>query len=97
MSREIGIRLALGAEAPAVKRMFVLKGLRVATIGMGVGLAAAAAFRRWMASLLFEVRPLDPATYLAVLGVLLAAVSFAAYLPARRAARLDPAETLRAE
>jgi ABC-type lipoprotein release transport system permease subunit len=50
-----------------------------------------------MASLLFDVRPLDPATYFSVLGVLVAAVSLAAYLPARRAASLDPAQTLRAE
>jgi predicted permease len=96
-SREIGIRLALGAQAPAVKRMFVLYSLGVATIGIAAGLAGAAAFGRWMASQLFGVRPLDPATYFAVLGVLLAAVSLAAYLPARRAAGLDPAETLRAE
>jgi len=96
-SREIGIRLALGAAPPDVKRMFVRYGLAVATIGIAAGLAAAAAFSRLLTSLLFEVRPLDPATYLAVLGVLLAAVSLAAYLPARRAARLDPAETLRAE
>lgn len=64
---------------------------------LALALAGAAAFSRWMASLLFEVRPLDPATYVAGLGVLLAAVSLAAYLPARRAAKLDPAETLRAE
>ena len=52
---------------------------------------------RALASLLFQVRPLDPATYVVVLGVLLTAVWLAAYVPARRAARLDPAETLRAE
>jgi ABC-type antimicrobial peptide transport system permease subunit len=96
-AREIGIRLALGADPPAVKRMFILYGLAVATIGIATGLAAAAAFSRFLASLLFEVRPLDPATYFAVLAVLLLAVSLAAYLPARRAARLDPMETLSAE
>jgi ABC-type antimicrobial peptide transport system permease subunit len=96
-SREIGIRLALGAEPRAVKRMFVRYGLAVATIGSAAGLAAAAAFSRFLASQLFEVRPLDPPTYVAVLAVLLATVSLAAYLPARRAARVDPAETLRAE
>jgi predicted permease len=96
-SREIGIRMALGARPPAVKRMFVLHGLAVALIGVAVGLVAAVAFSRWISSLLFEVRPLDPATYVAVLGVLLAAVALAAYVPARRAATLDPAETLRAE
>ena len=96
-SREIGIRLALGAQVAGVKRMFVLYALAVATIGIAAGLAAAVAFSRWMASLLFEVRPLDPATYVAVVGVLLSAVWLAAYLPARRAASIDPAETLRAD
>jgi ABC-type antimicrobial peptide transport system permease subunit len=96
-TREIGIRLALGAQPPAVKRMFVLYGLAVATIGIVAGLAAAAALSRFLTSQLFEVRPLDPVTYLAVLGVLLTAVWLAAYLPARRAAKLDPAKTLRAE
>jgi predicted permease len=96
-TREIGIRLALGAAPRAVKRMFVRQGLAVAVIGITAGLGAAIAFSRFLASLLFEVRPLDPATYVAVVGVLLAAVFLAAYLPARRAAKLDPAETLRAE
>jgi predicted permease len=96
-AREIGIRLALGARPIAVTRMFVLYGLGVAATGIAVGLGAAVAFSRWMTSLLFEVQPLDPATYLAVLGLLLAAVSLAAYLPAQRAVRVDPAETLRRE
>ena len=96
-TREIGIRLALGAQPPAVKRMFVRYGLAVAAIGVVAGLAAAAAFSRFLSSMLFEVQPLDAPTYVAVLGVLLAAVTLAAYLPARRAAKLDPAETLRAE
>jgi len=96
-TREIGIRLALGAQARSVKRMFVRQGLAVAMIGVAVGLAAAVALSRWLASFLFDVRPLDLPTYVAVLGVLLVAVTVAAYLPARRAARLDPVETLRAE
>jgi hypothetical protein len=96
-TREIGIRLALGAQAPAVKRMFVVYALAVAAVGVAAGLAGAAALGRWMTSLLFEVRPLDPATYVAVVALLLGAVSLAAYLPARRASRLDPAETLRSE
>jgi ABC-type antimicrobial peptide transport system permease subunit len=96
-SREIGIRIAVGAQATAVQRMFVRYGLAIGTIGIAAGLAAATALSRSLASLLFEVRPLDPATYLAVLGVVLAAVALAAYLPARRAASVDPAQTLRAE
>lgn len=96
-SRELGIRLALGARRPAVTRMFVTGGLAVAAIGIAVGLVAAMAFGRWMSSFLFYVRPLDPVTYLIVIGVVLAAASVAAYLPARRAANVDPADTLRAE
>jgi predicted permease len=96
-SREIGIRLALGAQARSVKRMFVRQGLAVAMIGVAVGLAAAVAMSRLLESFLFEVRPLDPPTYVAVLALLLVAVALAAYVPARRAAKLDPVETLRAE
>jgi predicted permease len=96
-TREIGIRLALGAQAPAVNRMFVRYGLAVAAIGGVAGLAAAVAFSRFLRAMLFDVQPLDVPTYVAVLGVLLAAVTLAAYLPARRAAKLDPVETLRAE
>ena len=96
-TREIGIRLALGAQPLAVKRLFVRYGLMVATIGVAAGLAAAVGFSRFLSSMLFDVQPLDVPTYLAVLGVLLAAVTLAAYLPARRAAELDPAETLRTE
>jgi ABC-type antimicrobial peptide transport system permease subunit len=96
-SREIGIRLALGADPLAVKRMFVLRGLRIATIGIAAGFPAAVAFSRWMGSLLFAVKPLDLWTYIAVLGLVLVAAWLAAYFPARRAAALDPSETLRAE
>jgi putative ABC transport system permease protein len=96
-TREIGIRLALGAQAGSVKRMFVRQGLLVAMVGVAIGLAAAVVLSRGLTSFLFEVQPLDIPTYGAVLGVLLIAVTLAAYLPARRAARLDPAETLRAE
>jgi predicted permease len=96
-TREIGIRLAFGAQQDAVKRMFVRYAFAVAAIGIALGLGGAAAFSRFLSSLLFGVPPLDLTTYLAVIGVLLAAVLLAAYLPARRAAKLDPMETLRAE
>jgi ABC-type antimicrobial peptide transport system permease subunit len=96
-TREIGIRLALGAQPRAVKRMFVRYAIAVAAIGIAVGLGGAVAFSRSLSSLLFDVRPLDLPTYVVVLVILLAAVFLAAYLPARRAAKLDPVETLRAE
>ena len=96
-SREIGIRLALGAEAPAVKRMFIRYGLVVATIGMAGGAISAAALSRFLDSLVFSVTPLDPAVYLAVVVLLLVVVFVAAYVPARRASRIAPVEALRQE
>lgn len=96
-TREIGIRLALGAAPTSVQRMFVRSSITTALIGIAAGLVVAAGLSRFLMSQLFEVRPLDFPTYLTVLGALLGAVTLAAYLPARRAAKLDPAETLRAE
>jgi predicted permease len=96
-TREIGIRLALGAQPTALKRMFVLDALARVAIGVVVGLVAAFALTRLMSSLLFGIGPLDAPTYLAALGVLLAAAAFASYVPARRAASIDPVETLKAE
>jgi predicted permease len=96
-TREIGIRLALGAQPTALKRMFVADALTRVAIGVVVGLVAAFALTRLMSSLLFGIGPLDAPTYLAALGVLLAAAAFASYVPARRAASIDPVETLKAE
>lgn len=96
-TREIGIRLALGAQPAALKRMFVADALARVAIGVVVGLVAAFALTRLMSSLLFGIGPLDAPTYLAALGVLLAAAAFASYVPARRAASIDPVETLKAE
>jgi len=96
-TREIGIQLALGAQPSTVKRIFVLHGLALASMGVVVGLAAASALTRLMASLLFGVSALDTTTYAAVLGVLISAATLASYLPARRAATIDPIKTLRAE
>jgi predicted permease len=96
-TREIGIRLALGAQPTALKRMFVLGALARVAIGVVVGLVAAFALTRLMSSLLFGIGPLDAPTYLAALGVLLAAAAFASYMPARRAASIDPVETLKTE
>ena len=96
-SREIGIRLALGAAPAQLKRMFVRQGLMLTAVGAGAGLVAATALTQWMSSLLFGVERLDPATYVAVLGVLAMAAAMASYVPARRAAAVDPVETLTAE
>jgi predicted permease len=96
-TREIGIRLALGAEPGTLRRLFVRDGLALAGIGTLIGLAAAAALTRLMKSVLFGVSPVDPVTYAAVPFVLAAAAGLASYLPARRAASVDPVETLRAE
>ena len=95
--REIGIRLALGAQQGAIQRVFVRDALVLAGIGVAIGLAGAAALMRLMKSLLFGISPLDPLTYLAVPVILAAAAALASYLPARKAAAVDPVEALRAE
>jgi predicted permease len=95
--REAGIRLALGARPGQLKGIFVKRGLAIAGVGIMVGLAAAAGLTRLMSSLLFGVGPLDPVVYAAVPLVLVIAAALASYVPARRAARVDPAEALRAE
>ncbi|HEY3938329.1 MAG TPA: ABC transporter permease [Bryobacteraceae bacterium] len=96
-SREIGIRAALGAEPAALRWLFVRYGLALAGAGTVTGLAAAAGLTRLMKSVLFGISPVDPLTYTAVPLVLVAATVLASYLPARRAAAMDPVETLRAE
>ena len=96
-TREIGIRSALGAKPQQLKTMFLLHGLTLSGVGVIVGLVAAAALARSMSSLLFGIEPMDPASYLAAIGVILAAAALATYVPARRAAKIDPIETLRAE
>jgi predicted permease len=96
-TKEIGIRSALGAEPRQLKRMFLLHGLGLGAVGCVVGLVAAMALGRLMSSLLFGVGPLDPIAYIAAVGATIVAAALASYLPARRAAAIDPIETLRAE
>jgi predicted permease len=96
-TREIGIRVALGAQQKTVRRMFVRHALRLAVLGVVAGAAAALALMRGMSSLLFEVRPADPLTYGAVSVGLLAAVVVASYLPARCATKVNPLVALRSE
>jgi predicted permease len=96
-TREIGIRSALGADPRQLTKMFLLHGLVLTGVGAVVGLAAAMALGRLMSSLLFGIGPTDPPAYIAALGVIISAAALASYLPARRAATIDPIETLRAE
>jgi putative ABC transport system permease protein len=95
--REIGIRMALGAHRGDVLRMVTGQSLRVSLAGVVLGLIAAFALTRLMSSLLFEVDPVDPLTYAALAAFLVAVSTLAAYLPARRATRVDPAIVLREE
>jgi predicted permease len=96
-TREIGIRMALGAQRDDVTRMFVRHGLMLVSIGVACGLAGAAVTISLMKSLLFHVKPSDPMTYLAVSTGLIATAVVASYIPSRRAAKVDPSEALRAE
>jgi predicted permease len=93
--REIGIRIALGATTNGVLRLVLGQGLRLAVIGLIIGLVGAAALTRLTSTLLFGVRPVDPATYAAVGVFLLAVALLASIIPARRATTVDPLVALR--
>jgi ABC-type antimicrobial peptide transport system permease subunit len=96
-TKEIGIRMALGSEQRGVARLVVGQGLRLTAIGVGVGMVASLWLSRFVASLLYGVTPTDPATF-AVIAVSVVLVGAAAsYVPARRAAAVDPAEALRGD
>jgi predicted permease len=92
--REVGIRLALGAQPGNVKRMFVYRGMMLSGVGIAIGAAVAAGTTRWMSSLLFGVTPVDAATFSGAAAVLILAAVAASYVPARRAAAVDPVLTL---
>jgi predicted lysophospholipase L1 biosynthesis ABC-type transport system permease subunit len=96
-TREIGVRMALGAAESDVAGMVLRQGTTVAIGGLVVGVLAALGLSRVLDSLLFEVSATDPVTYVAMAVLLLAVALAASYIPARRAARLDPLEGLRAE
>jgi putative ABC transport system permease protein len=96
-TREIGIRMALGADAPAVRALVLTAGARLMLVGLGLGLVGALAVSRVLTALLYGVTPSDPAT-LAGVAILLGIVAVAAcYIPARRAARVDPITSLRTD
>jgi putative ABC transport system permease protein len=96
-TREIGVRMALGAEAKTVRRMFVRQGAQVAVLGMIVGLLAAIGLTRYIQTLLFDVQRLDATAFAGMSVVMLAVAMLASYLPARRASRVDPVIALRTE
>jgi ABC-type antimicrobial peptide transport system permease subunit len=96
-TREIGVRMAIGARRGDVLRLVVGGGLRLAVIGVVVGTGAALALARFVESLLYEVTPFDPLSYLATAGVLLAVAAIACFVPAARAAGIDPLVALRQE
>src|SRR5690606_24317197 len=96
-TREIGVRMALGARASAVAALVVWRGGRLALAGITLGLLGAAGVRRVIESQLFEVQAFDPAVYFGVAGILLAVAALACLIPARRAAGIDPGSALRME
>lgn len=95
--REIGVRLALGAQPSQIRALILGQGVRLLTIGLVIGFAGALACSRVLGSFLFEVKAIDPAIYAAVSLLLALAAILACWIPARRASRVDPIVTLRAE
>jgi putative ABC transport system permease protein len=96
-TRELGIRIALGASTSEVQRLVVMRGLSLVAVGLALGVVGAIALTRFMTSLLYGVTPTDPLTFAGVAAALTVAALMAAYLPARRATRVDPVIALRAE
>ena len=96
-TREIGIRLALGARASDALRLILAEGLKLALIGVAIGLLAAFALTRWMETMLFGVRPADPLTFAVIAMVLLLTALVACWIPARRATKVDPMIALRCQ
>ena len=96
-TREIGVRMALGATASAVRRQVVSQGTKVVLIGVGIGIAAAVATTRLLANLLYEVKAVDPIVFAAMSEMMLGMGVLASYMPARRASAVDPIEALRSD
>jgi predicted permease len=96
-TREIGVRMALGAERRNVLKLVLWQGMKLAFIGALIGLGAAWALTRWIESLLFNVSATDPVTFVAIAFSMMAVASLACYLPARRATKVDPMVALRCE
>jgi len=96
-TNELGIRLALGADSPRIRRLVVAEGIRLAALGVGLGTLLALGAGHWVAPLLFEESPRDPLVFGSVAGALIVVAFVASAIPAGRAARLDPCQALRAD
>jgi putative ABC transport system permease protein len=96
-TQEIGVRMAIGAQRGDVLSMVVGGGMKLALVGVAIGLAAAMALSRLLETMLFQVAPSDPASYAATAILLLIVAALACYVPARRATRVDPILALRQE
>ena len=96
-TREIGVRMALGATARAVRRQVVSQGMKVVMVGVVIGLAGAYASTKLLVTLLFGVKPVDPIIFTAMSAMMIGTGILASYLPARRASTVDPMEALRSD
>ena len=96
-THEIGVRMALGADSKDVLKLILGKGLMMTIIGVSIGIGGALGLSRFLSGLLYGVKPTDPLTYIAVSLILIAVALLACYIPARRAARVDPMVALRFE
>ena len=96
-TREIGVRMALGATTGAVRRLVVAQGTKVVLVGVVVGVAVALASTRFLRAMLYDVKPVDPVVFVAMSITMVAVGMLASYMPARRASRVDPTEALRSE
>ncbi len=96
-TQEIGVRIALGGGAGDIVALLARRGLTLTGIGLAIGIAAALGLTRFLQTLLFEISPLDPTTFASVAVILGVVGTFACWLPARRAARVDPMVALRCE